>query len=115
MNSDAQTPEELETLFEDSLLLRDPKSLMALFADGAVLTLSEEKSARGEDIAWLALATWDGDQTYVANPQHVIQVRDIALIVSERGINVVCRDSNGSWRYVIVYQLVRLMMESERR
>ncbi|MBE2222929.1 MAG: hypothetical protein IAF02_15395 [Anaerolineae bacterium] len=104
MNSDAQTPEELEMLFEDSLLLRDPKSLMALFADGAVLDIDGEASARGKDIVRLALATWDSDQTYVAAPQRVIQARDMALIVSKRGINVVRRNSSGIWQYVIVCQ-----------
>ncbi len=95
MYSGAQTPEELEMLFEDSLLLRDSKLLMALFTDGAALVIGKREAAHGEDIARLALATWDGDQTYVVDPQRVIQVRDMALIVSEQGINVVRRDSTG--------------------
>lgn len=105
MDGNAQTPEELEMLLEDSLLLRDSKSLMALFVDGAALVIGGERVARGEDIAQLALATWDGDQTYVAAPKSVIQVRDIALIISERGINIIYRNLNRSWQYVIVCQL----------
>jgi hypothetical protein len=115
MKANAQTPEELEMLFEDSLLLRDEKSLMALFAAGAVLAIGEEELARGEDIARLALAAWEDDHAYIADPKHVIQVRDMALVISEQGINVVRRDSNGSWQYVIVYQPIRLMMEFKRR
>jgi len=104
MNSGAQTPEELEMLFEDSLLLCDSSSLMALFEARAVLAVGGASAARGEDIARLALATWNGDQTYVAAPQRVIQARDMALIISARGINVVHHDSSGGWRYVIVCQ-----------
>jgi hypothetical protein len=114
----ARTPEELETLFEDTLVLRDRQALAELFEDGAVLVASDERSARGgEEIARLALATWIGDHTYVADLRRVVQARDIALIVAERGINVARRGSDGSWRYAIVRQSVDdgLMMEFERR
>jgi hypothetical protein len=107
MSIDAQTPEELETLFEDTLMLRDHQALAELFEDGAVLVIGNERSARGgEAIARLALVTWAGGQTYVANPQYVMQARDIALIVCERGINVVRRSRCGTWRYAIVRQSV---------
>jgi hypothetical protein len=118
MSAGARTPEELETLFEDTLLLRDRQALAELFEDGAVLVMGDERSARGgEDIARLALGTWEGGRTYVADPQHVMQARDIALIVSERGVNVVRRGSDGTWRYAIVRQSVDdgLMIEFERR
>lgn len=97
MGTNAHTPEELELLLEDGLLLRDPQSLMALFAGGAVLVIGEDGVAHGEDITRLALATWHGVQTYVAAPQRVIQARDLALIVSKQGVNVVRRDRNGIW------------------
>jgi ketosteroid isomerase-like protein len=107
MNAGARTPEELETLFEDTLILRDHQALARLFEDGAVLVVDDERSAYGaEDIARLALATWEGDHTYVANPLRVIQVRDIALVVSAWDINVMRRDSDGIWRYTIVRQSV---------
>lgn len=118
MSIGAHTPEELETLFEDTLMLRDNRALAELFEDGAVLVVGDERSARGgEAIARLALMTWAGGQTYVANPQYVMQARDIALIVCEWGINVVRRSSDGTWRYAIVRQSVDngLMMEFERR
>ena len=104
MDRGAQTPEELEMLFEDSLLLRDPKSLIALFADGAALVIDGQEAVRGKDIARLALATWNGDQAYVGHPHHVIQARNMALIISEQGINVVRRNRHGSWQYIIVCQ-----------
>lgn len=104
MSTNAHTPEGLEMLLEDSLLLRDPQSLQTLFAVGAVLAIGEDVIARGEDITALALATWHGVRTYVAAPQRVIQTRDLALIVSAQGINVVRRDGIGNWQYVIVCQ-----------
>ncbi|MCB0195476.1 MAG: hypothetical protein KDJ65_26240 [Anaerolineae bacterium] len=107
MSIGARTPEELETLFEDTLMLGDHQALAALFEDGAVLVVDDERSARGgEAIARLALVTWAGEHTYIADSQLVVQARDIALIVSERGINVLCRDSDGIWRYAIVRQTV---------
>jgi hypothetical protein len=107
MSIGTRTPEELETLFEDTLMLRDHQALAELFEEGAVLIVDDERSARGgEAIARLALVTWADGQPYVANPQWVMQARDIALIVSERGINVVRRGSDGTWRYAIVRQSV---------
>jgi hypothetical protein len=35
-----------------------------------------------------------------------MQARDIALIVAERGINVVRRGADGVWRYAIVRQAI---------
>jgi hypothetical protein len=107
MNAGARTPEELETLFEDTLILSDHQALARLFEDGAVLIVDDERSAHGpEDIARLALVIWDGDHTYVANPLRVIQARDIALVVSARDFNVMRRGSDGIWRYTIVRQSV---------
>jgi hypothetical protein len=103
MSADARTPEELEMLFEDTLLLRNHQVLAELFEDGAVLVAGDERSARGgEEIARLALVTWEGDHTYVADLRHVIQARDIALVVAEQSINVVRRGHDGAWRFVIV-------------
>jgi hypothetical protein len=98
----ARTPEELETLLEDALLLRDSAMLGALFDEGAVFVAGDEPSIRGgETIARRALALWDGERTYVANPQHVLQARDLALVVAERGIAVMRRGSDDAWRYAI--------------
>jgi hypothetical protein len=109
----ARTPEELETLFEDALVLRDHQAVAELFEDGAVLSAGNERPGRGgKEIARLALATWEGDRTYVADPRRVMQVRDLALIVVEQGINVARRDRDGGWRYVIV---LRSVEDGERK
>jgi hypothetical protein len=104
MSAGARTPEELETLCEDALVMRDGQALAELFEEGAILVAGDELPARGSaEIARLALATWEGDRVYVANPRHVMQARDIALLVAEQGINVVHRGLDSAWRYSIVF------------
>ncbi|HMQ29641.1 MAG TPA: hypothetical protein PKD53_02890 [Chloroflexaceae bacterium] len=103
MQTGAHTPEELETLFEDTLVMRDGQALAALFDHGAVLVAEGQAMARGgAAIARLALARWSGEHTYVADPQCVVQARDLALIVTAGGINVAQRARNGAWYYAIV-------------
>ncbi|MEA2306524.1 MAG: hypothetical protein QOH43_3804, partial [Solirubrobacteraceae bacterium] len=99
----AQTPEELETLFEDAFVTRDREALARLFEDGAVLLAGYEghEARGGQQVARLAAAMWAVDRTYVADPRRVIQARDTALVVTERGINVVRRGSDGCWRFAI--------------
>lgn len=108
MSDSARTPEELETLFEDSLLLRDGAALSQLFDGGAALVANDVGTARGAtEITRLALATWHDDAIYVADPRWVVQTRDIALIVAGRAINVARRGPDGAWRYAIVFVDVR--------
>jgi len=106
LDTGARTPEELEVLLEDTLLLRDCQALTELFAAGAVFVAGDGQCARGEAIAHSVLARWAGPHSYVAEPLRVVQARDIALIIAERCINVACRDRDGTWRYAIVGQLV---------
>lgn len=107
MSTGARTPEELETLFEDALVIGDSKALAELFEEGAVLIAADERPARGgEEIARVALATWQAERIYVADPWRVTQARDIALVVGEQGIDVVRRGGDGAWRYAIVLRLV---------
>ena len=98
----ARTPEELDTLFEDALLVRDGATLAALFTDDAAFVAGDGPPARGgEAITGLALALWGGGPSYVADPRRVVAARDFALIVAERAISVVRRGCDGTWRYVI--------------
>ena len=102
MRPGARTPEELETLFEDTFVIRDCDALTELFEDGAVLVAgSGVREARGEEIAQFAAAMWNRDLTYLADPRRILQARDTALVVAERGINVVRRAHDGTWRYAI--------------
>ena len=113
MSGGARTPEELETPFEDALVIRDRQAVAELFEEGAVLIAGDERPGRGgEAIARLALATWEGEHTYVADPRRVMQARDLALIVVEQGINVARRGRDGAWRYAIV---LRSVEDGERK
>jgi hypothetical protein len=100
----ARTPEELETLFEDALLMRDQAALAGLFAAGAVLAVDDAPVARGDAITPAAMTYW-GDRTYVADPRRVLLARDVALVVTECGVNVARRDADGAWRYSVVRQV----------
>lgn len=103
MRSGARTPEELETLLEDAFVIRDGDALVQLFEDRAVLFAGDGPAhARGgEEIARFATALWDHDLTYLADPWRVLQAGSTALVVGERGINVLRRGSDGVWRYAI--------------
>jgi len=103
MRPGARTPEELETLFEDAFVIRDHEGLAKLFEEGGVLVAGDgaQEARGGEEIARLATAMWACERTYLADPQRVLQARDTALVVADRGINVVRRGSDGAWRYSI--------------
>ena len=103
MRAGARSPEELETLLEDTFVVRDSHAVARLFEDGAVLFAPDGLGeARGADeIARLAAAMWERDRTYLADPRMVVQARDTALVVADRVINVVRRGSDGAWRYSI--------------
>ena len=99
MRPGARTPEELEQLLEDALVVRDPAALSALFEDGAVLLRTEARG--GRQIARIAGELWARDLTYVAAPHRVVQARDTALVVAEHGVSVARRNAGGTWRYAI--------------
>ena len=102
MRPGACTPEELETLLEDAFVVRDGAAVAELFEDGAVLADGDGPPARGgQAIARLAAALWAGDRTYVAAPRRVLQARDVALVLADRGVSVARRGSDGAWRYAV--------------
>jgi hypothetical protein len=114
VSTTARTPEELETLFEDAVLTRDGEAMSELFAEGAVLVLGDDRLARGEEIAGAALAAWDGDKLYVADPRKVVQARNIALAIADGAITVARRGADGTWRYAIVLRAADNGTEMER-
>ena len=103
MTPGARTPEELETLLEDAFLLRDPNGLGQLFESGAVLVAGGGlQEARGrEEIAGVAARVWELGRTYVADPRHILQAGDTALILAGGAINVARRGEDHGWRYAI--------------
>ncbi len=103
MRPGARTPEELESLLEDAFVTRDAEALCEMFEEGAVLIAgTARQEARGpEEIGRLAKALWEGDRTYVAEPQRVVQARRTALVLGGGGVSVVRRGDDGGWRYAI--------------
>jgi hypothetical protein len=103
MPAGSRTPEELETLLEDAFMLRDHHALAQLFHPGAVLVVGDGlPEARGhQQITRLATRLWDLDRSYLADPRRILQVRDTALVLAGRAINVVGRGDDGFWRYAI--------------
>ena len=103
MRPGARTPEELETLLEDAFVIRDGEALAELFEDGALLVAQEgAREARGGDeIAQLVREMWERNRTYLADRPRVLQARNTGLVVTQRGINVVRRGTDGAWRYAI--------------
>jgi hypothetical protein len=103
----AQTPEELEMLLEDALVVGDANTLTALFEEGATLVTIIGPPARGgASSAQMAMVAWGRDRPYLADPQQVVIARDVALVVGKCGITVARRGGDGAWQYAIVLQTV---------
>ena len=117
MRPGARTPEELETLFEDAFVIRDRAALAGLFEEGAVLAARGrgDVARGGEAIARLATAMWEGEGTYLADPQRVVQVRDTALVLADQGISVARRGGDGIWRYAISLLSIDVTTTKEER
>lgn len=105
MTEGARTPEELDALFEDAFVLRDPGALAPLFEARALLVAGDVTGeVRGsEEIAVLASVLWSRDVTYVADPRRVVQAHDIALVLATQGTSVIRRGTDGAWRYAISF------------
>jgi hypothetical protein len=103
MSDGGRTPEELETLTEDAVVLRDGEALAHLFEDGGVLvTGAGHREARGyEAIARAASQVWDRPGGYIAGVRRVFQSHDTALILGEGAINVSRRGPDRLWRFAI--------------
>ncbi len=98
-----QTPEELETLLEDAVVLRDADGLARLFEPGGVLIAGlDHQPARGpEEIARAAAQAWDRGDGYLPDQRRVVHTRDTALVLGKGAINVTRRGRDRCWRYII--------------
>ena len=103
MPTRARTPEELEALLEDAFVLRDREAVLQLFDPAAVLITADGAPdiRGGEQIARVASLLWGHNRTYLADPRCVVQTRGTALVLSQQAINVLRRNSDGTWRFVI--------------
>jgi hypothetical protein len=104
MNYGARTPEDLETLLEDTLVLENREALTQLFEEGALMAVGTgHREIRGaQEISRFAGGIWTQENTYLADLGRIMQARDLALVVTSRGVNVARRGTDGSWRYVIL-------------
>jgi ketosteroid isomerase-like protein len=111
--------------FEDGFMIRDAAGLARLFEEAAVLVPDGTRwDVRGSgEIARFAAALWDGDRNYFAEVRRVVQAGNTAAAVLDwsltdggagdgvsergRGLDVLRRGSDGSWRYVISFLDVR--------
>ena len=102
MTSGASTPEELEALLEDAFVVRDRIAAAGLFEDSSVIACTATaRATRGRAaIAEFVERLWESDQTYVADPQQVLQAGDTALVIGSHVISV-ARRGPGGWRYAI--------------
>ncbi len=111
----AETPEELEALFEDACVVRDREGVAGLFGDGAVLVARPgAPEARGEDIVRAAAAMWERERIHVADPRRVLQAGDTALVLSAGGITVARRGADRRWRFAVVLLDDRTTTEDRR-
>jgi ketosteroid isomerase-like protein len=98
-----QTPEELETLLEDAVLLRDLDGLARLFEHSGVLIAGlDHQPAHGRaEIARAAARAWERGDGYLPDQRRVVQIGDTALVLGKGAINVARRGRDRSWRFII--------------
>ncbi len=103
MRTGASTPEELESLLEDAFVVGDPAALAALFDTAGILAVGQDdvEMCDGAANARFGAAICERGFTYLADPIRVLQAHDMALIVTDRAVNVMRRGSDGRWRYAI--------------
>jgi hypothetical protein len=96
----AVSPEELEILLEDALLLHDAAAVAALFEDRGVL-VTGPGSITGRTQAADALAEYD----FIASPRSVTLLHDIAVVVGDHTVNISCRGTDRRWRLVVAIMM----------
>ena len=102
MVTGASTPEELESLFEDALVMGDHEAVAQLFERNGLLVAGNGAiELRGDGIGRYATALRDHGYGYVSDPQLVLQAHNTALVVAQRAVNVMRRRHDGRWRYAI--------------
>jgi len=91
----ASSPEELETLLEDAVLMGDETSVADLFAAGGVIVTGRRISDPDHALTELVKVG------YVATPRTVSVKRNVAVVVGDDAVNVSFRGHDGSWRLLV--------------
>jgi hypothetical protein len=96
----AASPEELEVLLEDALLLHDAAAVAALFEDrGILVTGPGSVTARAQAADALAACG------FIASPRSVALLDDIAVVVGDHTVNISCRGTDRRWRLVVAIMM----------
>lgn len=99
MTRGAASPEELELLLEDAILLGDAEAIDALFTSGGTLAAGELRPVgRGPEMFKVLSSRNEG---YVGGSSRIVQARRTALIIGKDAISVARRSRDGSWRFAI--------------
>ena len=93
----AASPEELETLLEDAVLLHDDGRCRGPLR-GPRMLVTEGRCLHGHTSAAQVLAQRD----YVAAVRSVAVVGDLAVVVGEQAVNVSRRGPDRRWRLAVV-------------
>lgn len=93
----AASPEELDTLLEDALLMNDGPAVAALFAGADVLVAAPGCIRHGAEATDLL-----AERGYLASPCCVRVGPGIALAVGEGAVTVSWRGTDGRWRLLAV-------------
>ena len=102
MVSGGRTPEELETLLEDAVLIADADAAAQLFEPyGLLFVEATACELRGREGIRRAAAGCLCRGGSLGAPRHVLQAGDTALLLGADVVNVVRRGEDGSWKYVI--------------
>jgi hypothetical protein len=92
-----RTPEELESLLEDAVVLRDASATAALFELDGVLVAGSRAATGRLDVARATHRL--GGYGYVADPRRVLHGSGLALVVGPRSVTVARRGVDEMWRY----------------
>lgn len=90
----ASSPEDLETLLEDAVLLGDHAAVADLFDAEAVLIAGPVTIGPKQALAELT------KRGYVATIRTVVVRRDSAVVIGDDAVNVSVRSPDGAWRLV---------------
>ncbi len=89
----ASSPEELETLLEDAVLLQDDRAVADLFeSNGVVVRVPSRVTGRSRAGSVLVR------EGFVASVRSVTVVHDVAVVVGQRTVNVSGRRPDHTWR-----------------
>lgn len=97
----ARSPEELDRLLEDAVVLRDPAALAGLYAASGVLVVGTTRAGGRPEIVRAAPRLWNDGFGYVADAGRVETAGDLALVLGGGSAHVARRARDGTWRLVI--------------